>query len=449
MLAASPAPERALGAPPAGKVGTYGWYVAGALCVANIFAYLDRYLMSLVSEPLRHSLHVSDAQLGMLQGTGFAILYCFCAIPLGWIADFSNRRNLILFGVTVWSIATAAAAFCGSFGSLFLSRLFVGIGEASLMPAAMSILAAYFDRGRLARAISIYGLGAIVGHGATFVIGGAMLGHFTAQGGLDVPGLGHFEPWQALFLAAGGAGSLVVALILFTVREPARIEPVHADWPGRLRGFAEGIGYIRRHAGAYGVQIGIATCAATIGFAAGLWSVSLFVRTYGMSVPEAGALVGAITITAGPLGNLCGGWVTDRLTQRGGVGAPIVVIGCVLVGLAVLAPAFCLAPTVLTAGIAFTLFQFVMMFPLPSIWGGTQMITPERFRGIAASVALLLSTLFAFGAGPPLVGLLTDRLFGDPAALRYGMLLTTEIFCAIGVLIALFGRRTFHRSIVG
>lgn len=423
----------------------YAWYVATALCVANIFAFLDRHLMALVSEPLRHGMNVSDVQLGLLQGTGFALLYCFAAIPLGWVADFANRRKLILAGLTVWSVATAGAAFCNSFGALFFTRMFVGIGEASLLPAAMSLLAALFDKARLGRGIAIYGSGALIGHGAAFIGGGAVLSWLTLRGGLAVPGLRSFEPWQALFLIAGISG-LSAILLVMTIREPQRTTPVSPDWRARFRAFAQAARYIGGNRRAYGAQIGMSIACTTIGYVIAAWGVSVLVRAHGLTVLQGGAIMGIVTIIVGPLGNLLGGWMTDRLVVRAVRGATLLVPGGALVGILVAAPLFCLAPTLTQAIIGFTLLQFACMIPMAPLFGGIQMLTPDRYRGMAASFAMLIYSLVALGLGPPLVGLVTEHVTGGPQSLPLGLLLTITGFAAAGILIAGTGRGAFERG---
>ena len=161
----------------------YKWYVAAVLCAAHTVAIIDRFVMVLVTEPLRAAMHLSDTQLGLLQGTGFAILYCGFAVPSGAVADATNRRNLIMVGLALWSLATLAAAFATSFEMLFATRILVGMGEACLVPAGMSLLAAYFAPANLARGTAIFGLGANFGYGFAFLGGGALLTALTASGG--------------------------------------------------------------------------------------------------------------------------------------------------------------------------------------------------------------------------------------------------------------------------
>ena len=209
------------GARRAGETGAYKWFVAAVLGLAHTVAVIDRFVMVLVAEPIRARMHLSDTQLGLLQGTGFAILYCAFAVPLGCIADATNRRNLILAGLWLWSLATVAAAFTTSFETLFATRVLVGMGEACLIPAGMSLLAAYFAPTTLARGTAIFGLGANFGYGLAFLGGGALLSVLIARGGLDVAGV-RFAPWQGIFVAAAAMAVPVLVLLLW-LRELPRV----------------------------------------------------------------------------------------------------------------------------------------------------------------------------------------------------------------------------------
>ena len=213
--AIQPAPAAQAGA------GPYAWYVAILLAAAHLVSFVDRFVMSLVMEPLKADLGLSDFQLGLLQGTGFVILYTLVALPLGLMADRVNRRNLIVAGIVLWSLATGLCGLAYSFGSLFLARIGVGFGEAALVPAAMSLLAAYFPRRQLGRAVSLFTTGASLGKSTALIGGGAVLAMLVAAGGLTLPGIGRLVPWQGTFVVMAVPGFLLAALLL-TLREPPR-----------------------------------------------------------------------------------------------------------------------------------------------------------------------------------------------------------------------------------
>jgi MFS family permease len=443
-------------------VGGYAWYVAIALCFAHFIAFIDRYLIGLLAEPLRESLAITDTQIGLLHGTSFVILYCVAAIPLGWVADIANRRNIIVVGILVWSIATGAAAFSDTFTALFISRLFVGIGEASLVPAGMSMIAAYFDKTRMGRAVSIFTIGALLGNGGAFILGGALLGWFTLQGGLILPGIASFEPWQGIFLVAGIAGLVIAAIFFWTVKEPlregkgpagdkielSRKDAAGQDWKSHVRVFKDGFRHIRSHGKAFAVQIGANSATSAVGYAGAAWCIPLFVREYGLSVPEAGGLIGAITLIVSPLGSLAGGQFSDRLAARNATGVPLLAIGLSLMFTLPSTFIYCFAPTMTIAIAGFIVFQFFAIFAMPSVYGGVQLLSPGKYRGIVASVSLLVYTLLALGMGPPIVGFFTDRVFGGPENLPLGLAAGISCFALAGLAVCLMGRKVFQRSVI-
>jgi MFS family permease len=234
--------------------------------------------------------------------------------------------------------------------------------------------------------------------------------------------------------------------LLLTIREPARREA--GKIAGRVHGLGEGLRYIAAHRGAYGVQIGAVVIAATMGYAGTAWAVSIFVRAHGLSTPQAGALVGTVALFAGPIGNLAGGWFADRVIARNVVGPTPFVIGISIAGALLPAYLFCLSPSLALAVIGYAIFQFFSVFTLPASYCGTQLLTPERYRGIAASVSLLCYTVFAMGVGPPSVGFLTDHLFRNAQALPYALLLVLTLLACVGVPVAFLGRKRFQRDML-
>ena len=443
MTPAAPPQASELRAVAAYETGGYKWYVALVLCLAHTVAMIDRFVMVLVSESVRTAMHLTDTQLGLLQGTGFAILYCGFAIPLGCIADATNRRNLILFGLAVWSLATVAAAFATSFAALFITRIFVGMGEACLIPAGMSLLAAYFAPANLARGTAIFGLGANFGYGLAFLGGGALLAMLLAAGGLQLPGLGLLAPWQGIFVFAGLTAAPVLVLLLF-VREPPRGDDAGTAARGGLAGMLAGLLYLWRNLGAYAPFLAVASLISISGYAVTSWSVPLFVRLHGLAQADAGKLVGLIGLAAGPLGTIAGGVALDRLRARGVRGAPLLIMAvCAVYTLATVA-AFTFASGLTAAIIAFGLFMFGSTFGVASLYVGMQLLTPDRYRGAAASFNMMTYTLFGLGVGPAAVGLISDRLPPAPGALGQAVVIVELAIAALIVPVALLARHRFH-----
>ncbi|WP_419815381.1 MFS transporter [Glacieibacterium sp.] len=422
------------------NAGVYAWYVAILLSTAHLVSFIDRFLMSLVLEPLKADLGVSDTQLGLLQGTGFVILYTLVAVPLGRMADSVNRRNLIIAGILLWSIATALCGLANSFGSLFMARIGVGFGEAALVPAAMSLLAAYFPRQQLGRAVSVFTTGASLGKSAALIGGGAVLAALTLSGGISIPGLGQLQPWQGTFVLMAIPG-IVLALILLTVREPARVDSGIVK-PSIAVAFA----HIRRYRRAYLTHTAAGTAVVMIIQSLAAWSPTFYIRIFHMTPPQAGLLVGSVILVAAPLGHLFGGFLTDLFQKRGAPApaAPVMIAGLV-----------CAIPAILVLGTtrslplslaAYGVLNFGVTMGAPASLAGVQMLTPDRLRGVVSSMFLATVTLIGIGMGPPLIGFVTDTVFGTPLALDRSLMLVIPIVAVIGTVFALASRRPFQRA---
>jgi len=426
--------------------GGYKWYVAAVLCLAHTVAIIDRFVMVLVSELARSDLHLSDTQLGLLQGTGFSILYCGFAVPLGAVADAANRRNLIFLGLVVWSVATMAAAFATSFATLFATRIFVGMGEACLIPAGMSLLASWFAPAELGRGTAIMGLGANLGYGLAFLGGGVVLAELARAGGLPVPGLGLVAPWKGAFVLAGALAIPVLVLLAF-MREAPRHGQGGGRLASRLAATGRGLGYLSANLRGYAPFLLVAALTAVTGYAMTSWSSSLFVRAHGLSPAAAGKLIGLVGIVAGPLGTLSGGVLLDRLRAWGVAGAPLVIMaGGSVVALATVAGAGYAASLPLAIAL-FALFMFESTFTLSSVYAGMQILTVDAFRGVAASFNMMIYTLAGLGLGPAAVGMISDRLQG-PHGLAGALTLVEAAMAMVIVPTALLARRSYQARAV-
>jgi MFS family permease len=425
------------------ETGAYKWYVAAVLCAAHTIAIVDRFVMVLVTEPIRAAMHLSDTQLGLLQGTGFAILYCAFAIPLGCVADATNRRNLIMVGLALWSCATLAAAFTSSFETLLLTRILVGMGEACLIPAGMSLLATYFAPANLARGTAMFGLGANFGYGLAFLGGGALLAKLQASGGLSLPGLGTIAPWQGIFVFAGATAAPVLMLLLW-LREPPRRHAVDRGIAAQLGSMREGLVYLLANMRSYAPFLVVGSLTAVTGYAVTAWSSSLFVRLQGLPPADAGKLIGIIGIVAGPLGTIAGGIVLDRLRGRGVAGSPLVIMSAGALYTMSMIGCFAAAPSLALAVAAFSMFMFGSTFVLPSLYVGMQMLTPDRHRGVAASFNMMVYTLCGLGLGPTAVGAISDLLPAGDQRLGTAVMIVEAAMAIIIVPVALVGRARFH-----
>jgi MFS family permease len=206
---------------PAARVGAYAWYALFVFVLVYILNFIDRQILSILVGDIKRDLSVSDAQIGFLYGTAFAVFYALFGIPLGRLADSWYRGRLMAMGLALWSSMTAFSGFANSFGMLAAARIGVGIGEASASPAAYSMISDYFPKERRATALSIYSSGLYIGGGLSLPIGGYVVSRWTqAYPDPALAPLG-LAGWQAAFIAVGVPG-LLLALWVLTLREPQR-----------------------------------------------------------------------------------------------------------------------------------------------------------------------------------------------------------------------------------
>ena len=199
----------------------YSWYVVGILMLAYTNSFIDRQILSLLIEPIQRDLEINDTQISLLAGLAFAIFYTVMGVPIARLADQKNRRTIILWGISIWSILTATCGLAKNFWHLFFSRMGVGVGEATLSPAAMSMISDYFPVTKIARAISIYSMGVYFGAGLALIIGGLVVKLVSETENIVIPFIGEVFSWQITFFYVGLMG-LPIFLLLLTIKEPRR-----------------------------------------------------------------------------------------------------------------------------------------------------------------------------------------------------------------------------------
>jgi len=404
--------------------------VLAVLLVMYTFNYLDRFVLSILVEPIKAELGVSDAAMGFLIGPAFAIFYTALGVPIARLADRHSRRSILALGFALWSAVTAASGAVRSGAELALARIGVGIGEAAGTAPAHSLISDYFPPSARASALSVFQMGVYLGQ---------LLG--LAVGGLLVEPLG----WRWTFAVVGLPGLGFALLLRLSVREPARgrLEPALARAaPERDRyGALEVLRFLWRLSSfrylAFGA--GLASFAGT-GF--GSWVPTYFVRVHGLSYAEVGVYYGSVNVASALAGSLLAGWLADRLHGA----SPSWTLRVPAIGVALCLPflcAICLHPDPYTA----------ILFSIPSgltgagwapcCYTATQNLVPVAMRSVAASVLILFITLLGQGAGPWAVGLLSDGLapsFG-PLALRYALVAVLVTSLVGAGLLAVAARR--------
>lgn len=426
---------------PAWPSPRYAWYVVFVLLLAYTLSFIDRMILSLLVGPIRAALDISDTQFGLLAGFAFAIFYTVLGFPLGWIADRYNRRNLIIWGVTVWSAMTACCGFAHSYATLFLARVGVGAGEATLSPAAYSMMSDYFPREKLARAIAVYSIGIPLGSGIALVLGSFVVKAVIDSPPVELPWIGAIDAWRLIFLWVALPGILIVLLML-TVREPLRRGRAAAASGAGRAGLVKFLGRNRRAVTAHLLGMGFI---ALVMYGTMLWIPEFYHRTYGMAVAEAGLYYGIIMAVSGAAGLLTGGWLSDRMLKAGCKDAPLrtMLISCLLGGPLIVAATF--MPNAWSSMVLLGLGIYV------ATWHGVagaalQLITPNEVRAQITAVYFFVANLIGLGLGPPLIGAATDYLFADPAALRWSIALVSGVGMAIAALALWSGLKSYTRS---
>jgi MFS family permease len=430
----------------------YAWYVVGVLTVACAFSFIDRQVLALLVDPIRRDLGINDTAMSLLMGLAFALFYTAFGIPLGRLADARSRRTLIAVGMVTWSLMTAACGLARTFWHLLLARIGVGIGEAALSPAAFSLIADTFPEGRRATAISVYSMGIYVGAGLASVLGGLVVSIASAVGGpVALPLVGPTRPWQLVFFVVGLTGALM-ALLLFTVREPtrkgARVRAPADGAPGIVPlPLRDVLAYLRANRGTFLCHnLGFALLSFSA-YGSASWVPTLFIRTYGWTATRAGVVFGVIVMVFGGLGITTGGRLADALAARGRRDAAMRV--GLLATLAWL-PTGTLFPLMPTPALAAALLAPTVFFgsmPFGVAAAAIQQMTPNAMRGQASALYLFVINLVGLGLGPTAVALTTDYVFRDDGALRYSLLLVATLAHVAAAALLWLGLNRFVRSL--
>jgi len=421
----------------------YAWYVLAVLCLGSVVSTLDRQVINLLVEPIKADLGVSDTQISLLQGFAFAIFYAVMAVPIGRLADTASRRNVIVYGVLLFSLATMSCGLAASFLALFVARMAVGVGEATLSPAGFSMLGDYFPKDQLGRAVGLFVGTTYVGSGVALIAIGWMLDLLGRHEALVFPGIGPLADWQAAFVLAALPG-LGFAALMLTVREPPRFGQ-RTDVVARPASLSELGAFLRANrALTLSTFIGLPLLAASQ-FGINAWAPSFFIRTYGWTAAEIGPLIGLGLMTLSPLGVLAGGWLSDRVTR---LGRPDGHLRVPMMSAIASAPFVALFPFAPSGELSLALLAPVMFFGAMPFAAGSAAIpavAPNRMRAQLTAVYLLIANLVGAGAGPWAIAAFTDGVLGDPARLYVSLSIVALMLLLAGLACMAAGWRLLRR----
>jgi MFS family permease len=422
----------------------YAWLTVAVFFVAYIFSFIDRMILSLLVEPMKRDLVLTDTQFSLLQGFAFAVLYTFAGLPLGRLLDRTKRVRVAAYGVGFWSLMTAVCGMVGSFWQLFLARVGVGVGEATLSPAAYSIFADSFEPRRLGLVLGVYNVGASIGAGLAMIIGGYVVHAVTTMNQVVLPYIGEIHAWQMVFLIVGPPG-IIVALFVAALREPAR-QGVAGGTALESIPLREVLSFVKRNRRSLALHhmgVGLTSMSA---FGAMSWTPALLSRVHQWPSDRIGLTIGVAIIIGGVLGFVGGGWLGDKLSRRSGFKGRLQVgVLVALIGL----PATIIFSWHPNPYVTVALVGVIYMCAagsLPSAVAVLNELAPNQMRGQLAALFIFSVNIIGLGFGATLVALASDYIFTGDMGLRYALALTTPIGYVLSAICFRLSYKAFERS---
>ena len=419
----------------------YGWYVVAILCLCNMVAFVDRQIINLLVEDIKLDLAITDTQISLLQGLAFALFYALTAVPLGRLADTANRRWIISIGILVWTAAAAACGLARTFWQLFVARMFVGVGEATLTPSGFSMLADLFKPERVSLPISVFTGSTFFGSGIALLAGGLVIATLDKHDVVTLPLLGVMQPWEAAFIIAAIPGIFVALLFMVTVKEPVRRQASSSTATLAKPPLSEVAAFVARNAGVFAAVFGGVSVLAAVQFCLGAWVPAHFIRNLGWTAPEIGYAYGLIFLFCGTGGVIAGGFVADRLQARGLRDGHL---RTVLLSAIITLPFVLAFPLMESGRTAVALLAPAVFFGTMAFGAGPALIPvicPARMRGLLVAIYLLIANIVGQAGGPLIVALFTDRVFGAPELVRYSLMAAPALLLVTGAALVSLGFR--------
>ncbi|MEM1092165.1 MAG: MFS transporter [Pseudomonadota bacterium] len=409
----------------AGHAGKTLKWSMGLLFLVSFFNYMDRYMLAVLLPSIKEELSLSDAQLGIISGFAFTLFYATLGVPIARLADRFSRRNIISIALAVWSVMTAICGLAQSFIQLALARVLVGVGEAGATPPSHSLIADYYPVAKRGKGIAIYSLGAPVGILVGFIAGSWLAENYSwriALFAVGIPGLLlAFMVWRFLFEAPRGASEQVSSAekTQISLKEASAILL-------RSKSFVM-----------FSVGTGLYT---VVWLGAVQWLPSYFTRSFDMSLTQVGFWLALVLGFSQIFGMLASGWVTDTLVTRSVRFYALIPAIAIGISIPIFAAVFMTKNPWLGLALLFPTFMISVMQG-PATFAGIQGLVPPSMRAMAAAVLLLITNLIGGGLGPPLVGLVSDRLteqYGDEG-LRLSLLVIACGFSALSAIVYFIG----------
>jgi MFS family permease len=385
------------------------WYCVFALALAVMVNFLDRGILTLLVEPIKRDLHLSDVQMSLIMGFAFSFFYTLLGLPIARLVDRNSRKLILTAGITIWCLMTMLCGLATNFWQLFLARAGLGVGETTSGPSAYSLLSDYFPPQRLPRAISFMSMGFVCGTGLALILGAWIISFVARHPAVSLPVVGQLHGWQTVLMLVGLPG-LLVAAIMASVREPPRRGGAASQPEPLLTIFR----FTARHRAVYlPLFIGLGMRSAQM-FATQMWGPAFYGRTYGWSPSQVGYVSGLSVFAAMPIGLALGGWLAERYWRRGvhdGNIRVVVIATLVSVPCGIAGP---LMPSPWLAVGCLLLATLTGMMAVSPENAAIQTVTPNRLRGQISFLFLFMMNVLGMGLGPLFVGALSQYVFGEP-----------------------------------
>ena len=398
-----------------------GYSAVIVMTFAQVFAFIDRQIPAMLVEPIKQDFSLNDSQIALLGGAAFSIFYAIMALPIGYAVDRYKRVNVLGTGIFVWSLMTTLAGLANSFGRLFGARIGVAVGEAVMAPVSVSLVSDYFPQNKQGKPMGIITAGVYIGIGATLIGGGYLIDYLTDIGGITIPGIGYFKPWQATFLVVGIPG-ILISVAAFMLHEPRRLGL--AQTPEKDSKSINIFSHLIKNKSTLIPMFAGLIFMALIFYSFTFWAPSMMVRTHGLSLTEVGFGLGIITIISSILGTISSGAVVDYLRSKGRTDAPIrtAMFACIFA-----MPAICLAPLVENVVAAWMLIGIYLFFissfaPIGLL--AVSGVSSNEVKGQMAAVHAFLMMAFGLSLGPQITAFFTDFILQDESKLGLAVSLT-------------------------
>jgi len=421
------------------------YYTVFVMALVVMFAEVDRGIMSLLVQPIKADLHLSDTSMSLLLGVAFALFYAGFGLPASRFIDRNNRKNILSAALAIWSVATMFCGLAQNFVQLFLARLFLGAGESVNGPAIFSIITDSFPKERLTRAIALMQLGVTAGGAFSLIMGAIVIHMLVDVPDIHVAGIGVIRWWQLVFIVVGLPGVLVAVLTVFTVKEPARRGVINPAIVNKI-GMRHVLAYMAQRWRVYAPFFGsMAIGSLALGVLA--WGPAFYQRTYGWQPAQIGMMTGLASLICTPIGLFGGVWLYERYVKQGLVEAPMRVV---FLGRLIALPAPILMPLMPSPWLALALTAFGSMaigFTGASQNAALQIITPNEMRGQMNALSLFLFSVVGNGLSPSIVALITDFVFRDESQLRYAMLTTSAFIMPTSLFVFWLAIKPYKREV--